>query len=124
MIKVLITDDHRLVRAGFRRLLEDEPNIEVVAEASSAQEALDFVRTQAVDVVLLDVSMPGENGLEVLPKLKQAAPKVCVLMVTMHTEKHIKARAMAAGASGYLLKESAAEELITAIKNACRGLEE
>jgi two-component system invasion response regulator UvrY len=115
MIKVLITDDHRLVRAGYRRLLEDEPDIEVVGEAGSGQEALDFVRTQDVDVILLDVSMPGENGLEVLPKLKRAAPNACVLMVTMHTEKHIKARAMAAGASGYLLKESAAEELITAI---------
>lgn len=124
MIKVLITDDHRLVRAGFRRLLEDEPNIQVVAEASSGQEALEVVRANAVDVILLDVSMPGENGLEVLPKLKQAAPHACVLMVTMHTEKHIQARAMAAGASGYLLKESAAEELISAIREACRGLEQ
>lgn len=124
MIKVLITDDHRLVRAGFRRLLEDEPNIQVIGEASSGQEALDFVRKNDIDVILLDVSMPGENGLEVLPKLKQAAPKACVLMVTMHTEKHIQTRAMAAGASGYLLKESAAEELITAIREVCRGLEQ
>src|ERR1700687_3576193 len=109
MIKVLITDDHRLVRAGFKRLLEDEPDIEVVGEASSGQEALTFVRSQKVDIVLLDISMPGESGLDILPKLKQIAPDVCVLIVSMHTEQHMVARAMATGADAYLSKERAGE---------------
>ena len=121
MIRVLITDDHRLVRAGMRRLLEDEPDIQVVGEASNGGEALEFVRTQLVDTVLLDISMPGENGIEVLQKLKQVAPQVCVIIVSMHTEPNVVARARAMGANGYVTKESAADGLVAAIQESCRG---
>lgn len=119
MIKVLITDDHRLVRDGFKRLLEDEPDIKVVGEANSGKEALAFVRAQKVDIVILDISMPVESGLDVLPKLKQIAPELRVLIVSMHTEQHVVALALETGANGYLSKESAAENLVEAIQRAC-----
>lgn len=122
MIRVLITDDHRLVRAGFRRLLEDEPDMQVVGEAGSAQEALDFVRSHSVDVVLLDISMPpGETGLQVLPKLRKAVPDLCVLVVSMNSDRSTSEHALKVGARAYLTKDRAAEELIGAIRKGWGG---
>ena len=116
MVRILITDDHRLVRAGFKKILEEEDDLQVVGEAGSGAEALDFVRNHDVDLVLLDISMPGENGLDVLPRLKQLNPKLHVLMLSMYAGEVFAGRAQAAGADGYLTKESAAEELVNAIR--------
>lgn len=116
MIRILIVDDHRLVRAGFHKILSEERDIQVVGEAGNGKEALQFVQTYPVDLVLLDISMPGENGLEVLPKLKQLAPDLHVLMLSMHAGDHFAARAISAGADAYMTKESAAEELVGMIR--------
>lgn len=121
MIKVLLVDDHRLVRAGYRSILASEPDIVVSGEAGNGAEAQVCLRGQPVDVVVLDVSMPGESGIQVLPKLKQIAPNTHVLMVSMHMEPRISFRAIEAGASGYLTKESAPEELVAAIRRVCAG---
>jgi two-component system invasion response regulator UvrY len=121
MIRVLIADDHAVVRAGVKQILADTPDITVAAEASSGQEALEMARKGGCDVLLLDLSMPGQGGLEILKQLKAEMPRLPVLVLTMHPEDQYAVRTIRAGAAGYLTKQSVAEELITALRTVFAG---
>src|SRR3954468_22944923 len=116
-ISVLICDDHALVRSGLRRLLEAEPEIEVVGEAADAEEAIAATAARQPDVLLLDVVMPGRSGIEALPELTAAAPATRVLVLSMQDDPSYVRQAFAAGAAGYLLKEAADADLLPAIRD-------
>lgn len=120
-VKILIVDDHTVVRAGLRQIISEATDMEVVAEAASAREALEMVSAQAVDLVLLDVSLPDKNGLEVLKQIKSDYPLIGVLLLSMHAEDQYGIRALKAGAAGYLTKESAPEQLIAALRKVSEG---
>jgi two-component system, NarL family, invasion response regulator UvrY len=121
MIKILIADDHPVVRQGLARILAKDPELSVVDEVGNGAEVVDKVRRGGYDVILLDVSLPGMNGLEVLKQLRIDMPKLPVLMLSVHPEEQYAIRALKAGASGYLTKASAPEELVTAIKTLAKG---
>jgi DNA-binding NarL/FixJ family response regulator len=121
MFKILIADDHAIVRQGLKQIVAEAPNLMVAGEAQTAQQVLDLVREQQWDVVILDISMPGRSGLEVLKQLRQEHPHLPVLVLSMHPEEQFAVRALKAGAAGYLTKESAPEELIAAIKKVLQG---
>ena len=121
MIKVLIADGHTIVRRGLKQIIVEECNMIVVGEARSDAEALDLARHCESDVILLDISLPGRSGLDVLKELRHAYPKLPVLILTMHTEEQVAVRAFKAGAAGYLTKESAPEELIQALRKVAGG---
>ncbi|GGI86014.1 two-component system response regulator LetA [Legionella impletisoli] len=121
MIKVLIVDDHALVRMGIRRLLEDLPDMDVVAEAESGEVALAKVKAHHPDVVLLDMKMPGIDGWEVTRRLKKSNPNVKVIAVTAMSAEPLPGRVLQLGAMGYLTKESGAEEMATAIRKVFKG---
>lgn len=110
MINVLLVDDHELVRAGIRRILEDIKGIKVVGEASCGEDAVKWCRTNAVDVVLMDMSMPGIGGLEATRKIARSTADVKIIMLTVHTENPLPAKVMQAGAAGYLSKGAAPQE--------------
>ncbi len=116
-----MVDDHALVRAGIRVLLESLPGVEVVGETGDGLEAVELVRRDPPDVILLDVTLPGLNGLEAASRIAGLGVRTQVLMVTMHASPEYAARAFAAGASGYLNKDSAFDELSTAIEEVCAG---
>ncbi|MDT8285011.1 MAG: response regulator transcription factor [Thermovirgaceae bacterium] len=120
-IRILIADDHPIVRAGFKQVLSDTPDMEVTDEAGNGQEVMACVRKKKLDVVLLDISMPGRSGLEVLKELKEELPKLPVLILSMYPEEQYAIRALRAGASGYLTKASAPNELISAIRKVAEG---
>jgi two-component system response regulator NreC len=119
--RVVLADDHTLVRSGIRRILEAQPGFEVTGEASDGAEALALVRATAPDVVVLDLNMPGTGGLDVLAALKTAQPSVKVIVVTMHAGREYVARAMKGGADAYLLKDSAVQDLVAAIEAVLAG---
>lgn len=121
MIRVLIADDHPLARRGLRDIFEDEADITIGAEAENGQEVLKAVREGRWDVLVLDLSMPGLSGLDLLKQLKSEKPGLPVLVVTMHPEKQYAVRALRAGASGYLTKGSPPEELIAAVRKLAAG---
>lgn len=121
MIRVIIVEDHEMVRAGLLRLLSDMEDFEVVAETGEGQKALPLVETQRPDVVLLDITLPGMDGLEVLSQISRNAPESKVLILTMHNSPEFVAQALRNGASGYLLKEAATAELEIAIRAVARG---
>lgn len=121
MIRVLIADDHRLVREGLKQILAETPDMFVADEASNGQEALGKVWENDFDVVLLDISMPGRSGLDILKQLKTERPKLSVLVLSMYSEEQYAMRALRAGASGYMTKESAPDELIDAIRKVSAG---
>lgn len=121
MIRVLIVDDHELVRTGIKRLLEDTRDIRVIAEASTGEEALGLVREHRPDVVLMDVNMPGIGGLEATRKLIQSHPELRVIVVTIHVDEPYPTRLLEAGASGYLTKGCAVDEIVDAIQVVHRG---
>lgn len=121
MIRVVIADDHTLIRYGLRQVLEAESDIQVVAEAQNGNEVLDIVRSSKVDVVVLDISMPGRNGLETLKELKQHHSDVAAIVLSMHPKDQYAVRVVVAGAAGYITKESASDELVGAIRRAYRG---
>ena len=121
MINLLIVDDHAVVRRGLRQILQDEPGLSVQAEAADGYEALKAVRARAFDVVVLDVSMPGRNGLEVLEEIRRERPALPVLILSVHPEEQLALRLLKAGAAGYLSKDSAPEELVTAIRRVAKG---
>lgn len=121
MIKVLIVDDHALVRMGIRRLLEDVLDIEVVADAAGGEEALKLVKSHEPDVVLLDMKMPGIDGWEVTRRLNKSHPKVKIIAVTAMAGTPLPQRILQLGAMGYLTKESGAEEMASAIQKVARG---
>jgi two-component system invasion response regulator UvrY len=121
MIRVLIADDHAVVREGVRQILSDTPDISVVAEARDGQEAIDRVRTAQIDVVVLDITMPGKSGIEALTEIKRERPNLPVLILSVHSEEQYGPRILKAGASGYLPKDSLPEQLVQAIRKAVIG---
>jgi DNA-binding NarL/FixJ family response regulator len=120
-MRVLIADDHAVVRRGLKQILADEYQSLAVGEARDANEALRLVREQDWDVVVLDISMPGKSGVDALKEMKQAHPKLPVLVLTSYPEEQYAIRVLKAGASGYMTKESAPEHLVEAIKKVGRG---
>jgi DNA-binding NarL/FixJ family response regulator len=121
LISVQICDDHALVRSGLRRLLETHIDLVVVGEAANADEAVALLGVRQPDVLLLDLVMPGRSGIEALPEIRQAAPETGVLVLSMQDDPAYVRRAFAAGATGYLLKEAAASELVQAIREVASG---
>ena len=121
MIKILVVDDHAVVRKGLKQILTETRDISVAGEASDGYQALDQIRQGDYDVVLLDIAMPGVNGLDVLKQLKSERPDLPILMLSMYPEEQYAVRTLKAGASGYLTKESAPEELLSAIRKVCTG---
>ena len=121
MIRVLIADDHKIVRDGLRRILAANPDVEVAAEASDGDQALALVRANEYDVALLDISMPGLSGIDLIKRLKIERPKLRLLVLSMHGEDQYAARVLKAGASGYLNKDSASEMLLGALRKVAAG---
>jgi len=120
-ITVLLADDHHLVRRGFRRILEDDPTIEVVGEASSGDEAIDLAASLKPDVVIMDCAMPGTSGLAATKRILEQRPSVAILMLSMHSEDTLVRQAIDAGARGYMLKSALDLDLAGAIKRAAAG---
>ena len=120
-IRLILADDHTLVRAGIRALLEKLPGVEVVAEAGDGREVLNLIKLHRPDVVLMDITMPGLSGLEVAERIIKELPKIKIIMLSMHHNEEYVWRALKAGASGYLLKKSATAELATALQRVTRG---
>jgi DNA-binding NarL/FixJ family response regulator len=121
LIKVILADDHTLVRAGIRSLLEKSPEISVVAEANEGRELLEMLKTHEADLVLMDIAMPGLNGLEATARISREFPKVRVIMLSMHQNEEYFWQALKAGASGYLLKKAATVELEAAVIQVMAG---
>ncbi|WP_300457975.1 response regulator transcription factor [Desulfobacula sp.] len=115
MINVLLADDHSIVREGLRKVLEDSNEIAVIAEAADGESALDEAIKKKPDVAVIDISMPGMDGLEVVSRLSSYCPEVPVLILTMHDEEQYVIRAIEAGAMGYVTKQSAPEQLVAAV---------
>jgi two-component system, NarL family, invasion response regulator UvrY len=120
-MRVLIADDHAVFRRGLKETLAEAFSAVVFGEAKTAQEALDHVRRQNWDVVILDISMPGKSGLDILDELKRLRPKLPILLLSMHPEQQFARRALKAGAAGYLTKDGVPEELKAAIKRIVGG---
>ena len=121
MINIIIVDDHPIVRQGLKQILSEEPDMAVFGEAQNSQEVLDLIHKQDWDIVVLDITMPGRGGLDVLKEIKHERPKLPVLILSIHPEDQYAVRALKAGASGYLTKESAPEALVRAIRKILRG---
>lgn len=121
MIRVLVADDHAVVRQGIRQIFSKTSDIVVADEATSAKEALEKVAKGGFDLLLLDISMPGRGGLEVLQQLRAEGSRLPVLMLSIHTEEQYAVRALKAGAGGYLTKSSAPDELIIATRKVAGG---
>ncbi len=121
MIKVLLADDHRIVREGLRRVLEDSNEIKVIAEAADGETAFDEAMEKRPDVAVIDISMPGMDGLEVVARMTSYCPDIPVLILTMHDEEQYVIRAIEAGAMGYVTKQSAPEQLVEAVKKINAG---
>ena len=120
-IRILIADDHGVLRAGLRALLNAEPELEVVGEAGDGDEALRLATQLRPDVLLLDISMPGPGGIEVTRRVKQALPDTRVLILTVHEDESLLREAIQAGAAGYIIKRAVESELINAIQAVWRG---
>jgi len=121
MIKILIADDHAIVREGLKQIVADTSDMIVTAEASDGHEVLALLSKNNYDVVVLDMAMPGLTGLDILKQIKRETPKLPVLILSVHPEEQYAVRSLKAGASGYLTKESAPDELITAIRKVSMG---
>lgn len=121
MIRIIIADDHEIVRAGLRQIIADDHDLQVAGEAADGQALLELVRREQYDIVLLDMSMPGRSGLEILKQLRQEKPALPVLILSMHPEEQYAIRAIRAGAAGYLTKDTAAERLVDAIHRVHSG---
>ncbi|MCZ7626428.1 MAG: DNA-binding response regulator [Candidatus Methylomirabilota bacterium] len=121
MIRILIADDHTVARRGLIQVVSEEPGMQVVGEAKNGQELFALLRRQPCDLVVLDISMPGKSGLDVLSELKHEYRNLPVLVLSMHAEEQYAVRALKSGAAGYLTKDSAAEELLKAIKKVIGG---
>jgi DNA-binding NarL/FixJ family response regulator len=120
-MKVILADDHHLVRSGIRALLESITGVFVVAETGDGHEALDLIEQQRPDVALLDITMPGLNGLEVAARVRESCPRTKVVVLSMHAGETYVAQALRAGVAGYLLKDSAASDLQAALETVGRG---
>jgi two-component system response regulator NreC len=120
-IRILITDDHGVIRAGLRALLENVPEIAVVGEAATGEEAIRFVGEKTPDIVLMDIGLQGMDGIETTRQIKRIYPQVDVLILSVYEDGSLLQSALQAGASGYIIKRSAAEELVAAIQAVSRG---
>jgi two-component system invasion response regulator UvrY len=121
MIQILLVDDHDLVRAGLKRILEDVKNIKVIGEACTGEEAIQMVRLRKPDVVIMDVNMPGIGGLETTRKILQIDANIKIIVVTVHVEEPYPTRLLEAGAAGYLTKSCAVDEIVVAIQSVAKG---
>lgn len=121
MIKVLLADDHAIVRAGLARIVEESGDIEVIAEAGDGRQALKMAQEQSPDVAVIDISMPGYDGLEVASRLLAARPELPVIILTMHEEQQYVVRAVEIGVKGFVSKRSAPEQLVSAIRQVYEG---
>ncbi|MDX9995513.1 MAG: response regulator transcription factor [Rhodocyclaceae bacterium] len=121
MTRVLIADDHAILRAGIKHLLSEHPDITVAGEACNGQEVLARVRAEPWDVLVLDMTMPGKSGIELIKQLKQIAPKLPILILSMHKEDVYAVRALKAGAAGYLCKDNAEDQLVAALRKVTGG---
>lgn len=121
IVRIVIADDHAFLREGIKKTIQDEIDMKIVGEASNANDALDIIRELNPDVVIMDISMPGKSGLDVLKDLKTLKKKSRILILSMHPEDRFAIRALKAGASGYLTKESAPDELVKAIRTVLTG---
>ena len=121
MIRIVIADDHAILRQGVRQILLAQSDMDVVGEAANYSEVMQQVRREECDVLLLDIAMPGKNGIDTLKQVKQEYPKLSVLILSMYPEDQYAIRALKAGASGYLTKVTAADQLVQAIRQVTRG---
>ena len=116
MTDLLIVDDHEIVRAGIKRLFENTPNLNIVADLGSGEEAYQFLHKNTVDLIIMDVSMPGKGGIETTNQIKKRHPKIKILMLSMHDNAMIIEKAMKAGADGYILKNDLSDDLLNAVE--------
>jgi len=121
MINVVVVDDHAVVREGLKRIISENPGMTVSGEAGDGYEAMSVVKANPCDVVLLDITMPNRNGLDVLKQIRAESPRLPVLVLSMHAEDQYAIRVLRAGAAGYLTKESAPAKLVQAIRKVVRG---
>ena len=121
MIKILIADDHAIVREGLKQILSDTGDLVVAGEATNGQEVLELIRHEEWDLIILDLAMPGRDGLYTLKEVKREKSKIPILVLSIYPEEQYAVRALKAGAAGYLTKESAPEELIAAIRKVSQG---
>jgi DNA-binding NarL/FixJ family response regulator len=121
MIKILIVDDHSIIREGLKRILNDFLDMTVIDEASTGKEVLEKARKKEFDIVILDISLPDRSGLDILKQLKKINPQLSILILSIHPEERYAIRALKAGASGYLTKDKATDELIKAIQKIFSG---
>src|SRR5215475_12163112 len=122
-IRILLVDDHIVVRAGYRRFLEQEPDCQVIAEASSGEEAYQVLQTVEPDIVILDLSMPGQGGLSVLRRMKLRWPLLPVLVFSMHDNLPFVVQALRSGATGYITKSSEPESMVKAVRKVVQGVQ-
>ena len=120
-IRILIADDHPIVREGYKKILTSQPDMDVTGEAGNGQEVLDLIQKKDFDLILLDISMPGRSGLEILKELKGQKPHLPVMILSIYPEEQYAVRAFRDGASGYLTKASTPKELISAIRKVSQG---
>lgn len=120
-VRILIADDHAIVRQGLKQILEEEPGMEVVAEYANGIDALDWLRNRDCDIALIDIAMPGMNGIDLLKQLHKEKPKLPVLILSIYAENQYAARLIKAGASGYLNKECAPFEIVAAVRRVASG---
>jgi DNA-binding NarL/FixJ family response regulator len=120
-IRILIADDHPIVREGYKKILISQPDMDVTGEAGNGQEVLDLIQKKDFDLILLDISMPGRSGLEILKELKSQKPHLPVMILSIYPEEQYAVRAFRDGASGYLTKASTPKELISAIRKVSQG---
>ena len=116
MTDLLIVDDHEIVRAGIKRLVENTPNLNIVADLGSGEEAYQFLQKNTVDLIIMDVSMPGKGGIETTNQIKKRHPKIKIIMLSMHDNAMIIEKAMKAGADGYILKNDLSDDLLNAVE--------
>ena len=116
MTDLLIVDDHEIVRAGIKRLFENTPNLNIVADLGSGEEAYQFLHKNTVDLIIMDVSMPGKGGIETTNQIKKRYPKIKILMLSMHDNAMIIEKAIKAGADGYILKNDLSDDLLNAVE--------
>lgn len=120
-MKIIIVDDHELIREGLKKVTARESDIEVVGEASNSDKLFELLEKQEVDIVILDISMPGRSGIDIISDIKIKAPNTKILMHTMHPEDRFAVQALKAGASGYITKNNASKSLVEALRKICDG---
>lgn len=121
MIRILIADDHAVVRQGLKQIIADEADMQIVGEAEKASEVLNFIHQEDLNVIILDITMPGKSGLDLLPEIRNLRPMIKILILSMHAEEQFAIRALKSGASGYITKQSAPTELVKAIRKVNSG---